>query len=93
MPRTCPRLGTSDYLVVGELGLDGDIRPVRGALPVTLAGQAAGLAGVIVPCPNLPEAGVVHGIQVLGADSLAGRGASAITSYRLDLPTQQLLAP
>ena len=60
-----------DYVVVGELGLEGDVRPVRGALPVALGAKLAGLKGVIVPAANLPEAGVVDGIEVLGASSLA----------------------
>jgi magnesium chelatase family protein len=63
-----PRLG--DYLVVGELGLEGDLRPVRGALPITIRAKEVGLRGVIVPAPNLAEAGVVAGIDVLGARSL-----------------------
>ena len=65
----------SDYLVLGELGLEGDVRPVRGALPVALSAKAAGLKGIIVPVQNLAEAGVVDGIEVLGADSLAGLAA------------------
>jgi magnesium chelatase family protein len=60
----------ADYLVVGELGLEGDVRPVRGVLPVALAARAAGLRGVIVPRHNLAEAGVVDGVEVLGAGSL-----------------------
>jgi magnesium chelatase family protein len=60
-----------DYLIVGELGLEGDVRPVRGALPVALAARDAGLRGVVVPLQNLAEAGVVEGIAVLGAASLA----------------------
>jgi magnesium chelatase family protein len=64
-----PRL--DDYLIVGELGLEGDVRPVRGALPVALAARDAGLRGVVVPLQNLAEAGVVEGIAVLGAASLA----------------------
>ncbi|HWP36139.1 MAG TPA: YifB family Mg chelatase-like AAA ATPase, partial [Gemmatimonadales bacterium] len=60
----------SDYLIVGELGLEGDIRPVRGVLPVALAARAAGLRGVIVPRQNLAEAGVVDGVEVHGAGSL-----------------------
>src|SRR3989475_8716111 len=57
--------------VLGELGLEGAIRPVRGALPVALAARAAGLVALILPRENLPEAGVVAGIQVLGARGLA----------------------
>src|SRR6184192_4384405 len=57
--------------VLGELGLEGAIRPVRGALPVALAARAAGVEALILPRENLPEAGVVEGLQVLGAANLA----------------------
>jgi len=67
-PPSIPAL--QDYLVIGELGLEGDLRPVRGALPIALAAKQAGLAGVVVPEQNLAEAGVVDGIAVLGAASL-----------------------
>ncbi len=58
-------------VVAGELGLEGDLRPVRGALPIALAARAAGAAALIVPLANVPEAAVVAGISVLGAGSLA----------------------
>src|SRR5437870_1558061 len=57
--------------VLGELGLEGAIRPVRGALPVALAARAAGLEALVLPRENLPEAGVVSGVRVLGAGTLA----------------------
>ncbi len=67
--------------VLGELGLEGAIRPVRGALPVALTARAAGLEALVLPRDNLPEAGVVSGVRVLGAanlselaDFLDGRG-------------------
>ncbi len=60
----------ADYAVVGELGLEGGVRPIRGALPVALGAREAGLKGVIVPVANLSEAGVVDGIEVLGAETL-----------------------
>jgi magnesium chelatase family protein len=60
-----------DFLIVGELGLEGDLRPVRGALPVAVRARVDGLKGVIVPAANLAEAGVVEGIEILGAESLA----------------------
>jgi magnesium chelatase family protein len=82
-----------DYIIVGELGLEGGVRPVRGALPIALAARAAKLKGVIVPVENLAEAGVVTGIEVLGARSLGdvtaflrGGGslqAAGVTSSRL----------
>ncbi len=67
-PDTLPRL--EDYIVVGELGLEGDVRPVRGALCIAAGARSAGVRGVIVPKSNLAEAGVVRGVQVLGAGSL-----------------------
>ncbi len=60
-----------DQFVVGELGLEGDLRPVRGVLPMTLAARAAGGAGILVPETNLAEASVVSGLAVRGAPGLA----------------------
>ena len=57
--------------VLGELGLEGAVRPVRGALPVAIAARAAGLEALILPRENLAEAGVVEGLRVLGAGCLA----------------------
>src|SRR5437879_10935369 len=59
------RLGTEP--VLGALGLEGAIPPVRGALPVALAARAAGLAALVLPPENIAEAGVVSGSRVLGA--------------------------
>jgi len=61
----------ADYAVLGELGLEGGLRPVRGVLPVVLAARRAGCRGVIVPAANLAEAGVVRDIESVGARSLA----------------------
>ena len=69
IPESEPR-SFAEYAIVGELGLEGDVRPVRGALPVAIGARQAGLKGVIVPYANLPEAGVVDGIEVLGASTL-----------------------
>jgi len=56
---------------VGELGLGGDIRPVRGVLPIVEAVAQAGAESVIVACGNAAEAALVPGIQVLPAATLA----------------------
>ena len=58
------------YAIVGELGLEGGVRPIRGALSVALTARLEGLEGIIVPTQNLAEAGVVDGLRVLGARSL-----------------------
>jgi len=63
------RLG--QVVLLGELGLEGAIRPVRGALPVALAARAAGADALVLPKENLAEAGVVSGLKVLGASGLA----------------------
>ncbi|MCL2465571.1 MAG: YifB family Mg chelatase-like AAA ATPase [Micrococcales bacterium] len=56
---------------LGELGLDGRLRPVRGVLPAVAAAVAAGLPRVVVPTANVAEAALVPGALVSGAASLA----------------------
>ena len=58
------------YALLGELGLDGGLRPVRGALCIALAARQAGLAGVVLPAANVAEAAVVEGLEVRGARTL-----------------------
>lgn len=57
-------------LLIGELGLEGALRPVRGALSVALAARAAGLGTLILPAANAAEAAVVGELAVLGATHL-----------------------
>src|SRR5918997_3113322 len=57
-------------MVLGEVGLEGDLRPVRGALSMALAARAARLTGVLLPNDNVPEASVVEGLDVCGARTL-----------------------
>jgi magnesium chelatase family protein len=63
--------GLTGWVVLGELGLDGGIRPVRGALSMAVAAQRAGCAGVLLPAANVREAAVVRGLDVRGAATLA----------------------
>lgn len=56
---------------LGELGLDGRLRPVRGVLPAVAAAVAAGLPRVVVPAANAAEARLVPGADVVGVHSLA----------------------
>ena len=56
---------------LGELGLDGRLRPVRGVLPAAAAAAAAGFRRVVVPPENAAEAALVPALRVLGAPSLA----------------------
>ncbi|MBA4024801.1 MAG: hypothetical protein C0482_20790 [Gordonia sp.] len=55
---------------VGELALDGRVRPVRGVLPAVVAARAAGFTHVVVPLANVAEATLVSGIEVGGASHL-----------------------
>ncbi len=59
------------YLIIGELSLDGQIKPTRGALPMALAARNNGFAGIIVPEGNSRESAVVKGVKVLAVDRLS----------------------
>ncbi len=60
-----------DYLLLGELSLDGSVKPVRGSLSVAVAAKKAGLKGIVVPLENVSEGAVVEGIDVIGVSELA----------------------
>lgn len=59
-----------DYLLAGELSLDGKIKPIRGALPIALEAKKLGLKGVVLPRENAAEAAVVNGIDIFGMGSI-----------------------
>lgn len=59
------------FLLVGELGLDGSIRPVPGMLPVAILAREKGIPNLILPAANAPEAAVVEGVNIYPASSLA----------------------
>ena len=66
------RASSLDRLVfVGELGLDGKIRPVPGVLPAAACAAAAGFAGIVVPAQNAEEAALVPELKVIAAPTLA----------------------
>jgi len=60
-----------DYLLLGELSLDGRVKSIRGALSLAIAAQSNGKRGVILPRENAEEAAVVQGIEVLGVETLS----------------------
>ncbi|MGV9313121.1 YifB family Mg chelatase-like AAA ATPase [Streptomyces sp. NPDC003691] len=60
----------ADLVLIGELGLDGRVRPVRGVLPAVLAAAEAGYRQVVVPEQTAGEASLVPGVSVLGVRSL-----------------------
>jgi magnesium chelatase family protein len=59
------------YFILGELSLDGQVKPVRGTLPISVAARDAKIKGILLPRGNAREAAVVSGIQVLPLDTLS----------------------
>jgi magnesium chelatase family protein len=62
----------SDALVVGELSLDGSLRPTKGILPMVSVAAREGLKRAFVPCDNADEAALVEGIEIYPVDTLGG---------------------
>ena len=60
-----------DYAAVGELALDGSLRPIKGVLSMALATKAQGKRGLLVPVANAHEAAVVEGVDIFAVGSLA----------------------
>ncbi|MGH7817243.1 MAG: YifB family Mg chelatase-like AAA ATPase [Candidatus Binatia bacterium] len=59
-----------DYLLIGELSLDGTVKPVRGALSIAMAAKKEKVKGLILPEKNSPEAAVVSQVEVIGVRDL-----------------------
>lgn len=79
-----------DYLIMGELGLDGKLMPIKGTLPIALKAKELGYKGIIIPESNAAEAAVVNGITVYGADNLLQviqflNGENEIAPYNIDI--------
>ncbi|MFH7027962.1 MAG: YifB family Mg chelatase-like AAA ATPase [Heteroscytonema crispum UTEX LB 1556] len=60
-----------DYLFLGEVSLDGSLRPVAGVLPIAAAAQKMGITGLVVPADNAQEAAVVEGLAVYGFQNIS----------------------
>lgn len=58
------------FLIIGELGLDGGLQPIRGALPIAIAARQQGFEGFILPKQNAREAAVVDRLQVYGVENI-----------------------
>lgn len=77
------------YVAVGELALDGRLKPIHGALPIASAARAASVGRLLVPAENAAEAALVDGIDVFGATTLGEivallRGEHSIAPTRVD---------
>lgn len=60
----------ADFVMMGELSLDGLLQPLRGALPMTIQAMKEGFKGIILPKANIQEAAIVKGIQVYGVENI-----------------------
>ncbi len=65
-----PAENLDKYVVMGELSLDGTLKPVKGALPVAIKAKEEGFRGVVLPVQNVREAAVVGGLEVIGVADL-----------------------
>ena len=82
----------SGHLFLGELSLDGLVRPVKGVLPIAIRAKELGLKGIFLPLENAPEAGVVEGINIYPVRALAQVveaviGISKISPFKVEVNT------
>lgn len=82
-----------NYIIMGELGLDGAIKPIRGSLPIALQASKEGFEGIILPAANAREAALVNDINVYGVTHITEvfqmlNGKLAITPTRVDVKTE-----
>jgi magnesium chelatase family protein len=82
----------ADYVIMGELALDGEIRPIKGALPIAIQAKKEGFKGVILPEINSGEAAVVDGLEVLYANNIKQvidffNNGEALPKAKIDLNT------
>ncbi|WP_416438658.1 YifB family Mg chelatase-like AAA ATPase [Phnomibacter sp. MR] len=59
-----------DYIIMGELSLDGEVRPIKGALPMAIQARKEGYKGLIVPKQNAREAAIVNNVEVYGVQHI-----------------------
>ena len=60
----------TDYVIMGELSLDGEVRPIKGALPIAIQARKENFKGLIVPKQNAREAGMVNNLKVYGVSHI-----------------------
>ncbi|MCC6938485.1 MAG: YifB family Mg chelatase-like AAA ATPase [Flavobacteriales bacterium] len=80
----------ADHLVMGELSLDGGVRPIKGALPIALEAKKQGFKGIILPAANAREAAIVTGLDVFGVEHIKEvvalmKGESDLQPVKVDI--------
>lgn len=84
-----PTQNLGQYIIMGELSLDGTLQPIQGVLPIALAAKKAGFKGIILPAQNAREAAVVDQLEVYGLNDLQEvvrflNGAQAFSPVHVD---------
>jgi len=79
-----------DYIIMGELSLDGEIRPIKGVLPIAIEAKKQGFKGMILPKENAMEAAIVEGLDIYGVHHLKEvieffDGVSTMEAVRFDI--------
>ena len=64
------KTGLENYVMMGELSLDGGLRPIKGVLPIAIKAREEGYKGFILPKENAREAAVVNNLEVYGVESI-----------------------
>src|SRR5690606_3984541 len=61
----------TDYIIMGELSLDGSLQSINGALPIAIKAKEEGFIGIIIPKENEKEAAIVDGLEVYGIENIS----------------------
>ncbi len=77
----------SDYVIMGELSLDGALQPIRGALPIAINAKNEGYKGFILPKQNAKEAAIVDGLEVYGVENIS----EVIHFFNAEIPLEQTI--
>ncbi|QAA82968.1 ATP-binding protein [Aequorivita sp. H23M31] len=75
----------SEYIIMGELSLDGNLQPIRGALPIAIKAKEEGFKGFILPNQNAREAAIVEGLDVFGIENIS----EVIDFFNENLPLEK----
>jgi len=83
------------YIIMGELSLDGELRPVKGTLPIAIKAKQEGFKGLILPEENAREAAVVEGLEVYGVSNIKQvtdffNGSAALEQTHIDISQEFL---
>ncbi|GAB3268838.1 YifB family Mg chelatase-like AAA ATPase [Larkinella harenae] len=65
-----PERSLEEYVIMGELSLDGRLRPIKGVLPIAIEARKRGYKGFVLPAENAPEAAIVNNLDVIGVETM-----------------------